>query len=346
MRFSVILASLTMFVLLVYGAISNGQKKDNTSDNQPIVVEASKVQKSNIPQEVISLGSLKASKMVTISSEVDGRISKIYFANGDKVGANMPIIQLDDRRAQADYHAAVTALQLSRNKLNRAKLLLNEAISQQEYEQLKANVDSKESDLKIAQATLNQKQIKAPFAGILGAFQVQEGDYIKPGDALITLVKTQELEADYNIPEKNLPQLKKGQLIKLVVSAYPNKTFYGTVNFISPTVSDTTRMVSLHAAVDNKDNLLSPGMFIQVTQQVGISKNVIVVPESAVSADVKGYYVFKIINDQVSQTYITIGNRVGDLVQVIKGLNVGDSIVTAGQQKLQDGSYIKIKNGK
>jgi membrane fusion protein (multidrug efflux system) len=281
---------------------------------------------------------------VNVSSEVDGRVGKIYFSSGDKFGNNMPIIQLDDSQAQADYDAAVTALKLSRSKLNRAKLLLNEAISQQEYEQLKADVDSKESDLKIAQATLNQKQIKAPFAGVLGAFQVQQGDYIKPGDPLVTLVNTEELEADYNIPEQYLPQLKTGQLIRLVVSAYPNKTFYGTVNFISPTVSDTTRMVALHATVDNKHNLLSPGMFIQVTQKIDEKQNVIAVPESAVLADVKGYYVFKVIKNQAAQTYITIGDRVGGIVEVKKGLQVGDSVVTAGQQKLQDGSRIEIKS--
>jgi membrane fusion protein (multidrug efflux system) len=229
-------------------------------------------------------------------------------------------------------------------KLNRAKLLLNEAISQLEYEQLQADVDSKESDLKIAQAALNQKQIKAPFAGVLGNFKLQQGDYIKAGDPIVTLVNTEELEADYSISEQYLPQLKTGQLIQLTVSAYSNKIFYGTVNFISPTVSDTTRMVSLHATVNNKDNLLSPGMFIQVTQQIDLKRNVTVVPESAVLADVKGYYVFKVIKNQVSQTYISIGDRVKGLVEVKQGLQVGDSVVIAGQQKLQDGSQIRIQS--
>jgi membrane fusion protein (multidrug efflux system) len=223
--------------------------------------------------------------------------------------------------------------------------LLNEAISQQEYEQLKADMESKESDVKMAQAALNQKQIKAPFSGILGAFTVQEGDYIKAGQALVTLVNTQELEADYTIPQKYVPQLKEGQLIQLTVSAYTDKTFYGTVNFISPTVDSTTRAVVLHATVDNKNGLLSPGMFIQVTQQIGISHDVMVVPEAAVLADVKGYYVFKVVKNQALQTYIDMGDRVEGVVEVLKGLKVGDVVVTAGQQKLQDGSAIKIKTG-
>ena len=343
-RISILSISVMALMIILFNPVIRAAEKSRTQNEQSAVtVEAAKVKKMDIPQEVASLGGLTASQTVMVSSEVDGRIAKIYFSSGDKVGNNMPIIQLDNAKAKADYDAAVVALKVSRNKLNRAKLLLNEAISQQDYEQLKADVDSKESDLKIAQTVLNQKQIKAPFAGILGAFKVQKGDYIKPGDPLVTLVNTQALEADFSIPEKYLPKLKVGQLIELVVGAYQNKVFYGTVNFISPTVDSTTRAVALHAAVDNKDGLLSPGMFIQVTQQVGISRNVLVVPNVSVSADVKGYYVFKVVNNQVLKTYIEIGDRVKGVVEVIKGLKLNDVVVTAGQQKLQDGSHISIK---
>src|SRR3989339_692852 len=313
------------------------------SDAMPIIVETTKVKTQDIPQEVNSLGSLTAAQIVTISSEVAGRIDKIYFKNGDQVGNNMPIIQLDNSKAAADDEAAVTALQLSRSKLNRAKPLLNQAISAQDFETLKADVESKEAALKTAQAALNQKEIDAPFAGVLGAFNVQEGDYVNAGDPLVTLVNTQELQAVYHISEQYLPTLAEGQLAKIIVNAYPNKTFYGTVDFISPTVDPTTRSIEVHALVDNKQGLLSPGMFIHITQEIGAAKNALVLPESAITADVKGYYVFKVIGNKVLQTYVNIGARSNGLVQILQGLKNGDEIVTAGQQKLEDGRFITVQ---
>ncbi|WP_423062556.1 efflux RND transporter periplasmic adaptor subunit [Candidiatus Paracoxiella cheracis] len=333
--------SISLFFLLA-SCLAHAAKKADVVDDA-IIVNVAKVATANIPKTVNALGSLSAVQVVTVSSESDGRVSQIHFKNGQEVGKGMPIVQLDNEQAQADYQSAMTALNLSRLKYQRSKLVPT-AISQQELADLKANVDSEEAAVKSKQASLNQKQIIAPFSGVLGAFQVQVGDYVKAGDPIVTLVNTKQLRADYQLPESELPELKQGQLVKVATSAYPDKSFYGTVSFISPTVSKDTRSIAIQAVIPNDKGLLSPGMFVHVSQQVSVSKNAPVVPAEAVMADVKGYYVYKVVGNKVAQTYIQVGARIDEQEQVLKGLTVGDVVVTAGQQKLQDGSVIKVSN--
>ncbi|AML49109.1 efflux transporter periplasmic adaptor subunit [Coxiella burnetii] len=310
---------------------------------QPVSVDVAKVKTADIPNTVNALGSLSAVKVVTISAESDGRIAEIHFKSGQEVDTGMPIVQLDNAQAQADYQSAVTAMKLARTKYERSKLLLNQAISQQELAALKADMESKEASVQSKLAALNEKVVNAPFSGVLGAFQVQVGDYVKAGDPLVTLVNTSQLRADFQVPENFLPELKQGQLVTITTGTCPQKTFYGTVSFISPMVSSDTRSISIQALVPNDKELLSPGMFVHVSQQISVAKNAPVIPEEAIQADVKGYYVYKVVGDKVGQTYIKVGTRVDNQAQVLSGLNIGDTIVVAGQQKLDDGSVIKVQ---
>ena len=338
-----IVASLLVLSLSLFFCIPFAMAKSKKNQfNQPIVVEVAHVVAGDIPKSIEALGTLSAVQNVTISSEISGRISEINFKNGETVAKGMPIVQLNNQQAQADYQTAVTGYQLALQKYNRSKNLVNEAISRQDFAIIQAGVATAESDVQSKLADLNAKRITAPFSGVLGAFQVQTGDYVKDGDPLVTLVNTTQLRADYNIPEQNLAELKAGQLVTIKTSAYPNQVFYGTVSFISPIVSPDSRMVAVQALIDNSKGPLLPGMFVRLSEQLGLIKNAVIIPASAISADIKGYYVFKVEGTKVAQTYITTGMQVGAKTQVLNGLQVGDTIVIAGQQKLQDGSMITV----
>ena len=322
-------------------------KKEHSIKNiidTPTVVNVQKIGTSTIPKSVPALGSLSAVQSVSISAEVDGHVDKIYFKNGQEVGNGMPIAQLNNVQAQADYQSAVTALDLARQKYNRSKTLLNTAISAQDLAQLKANVATQQAAVQSAQALLQQKQIVAPFSGVLGEFKVNVGDYVSAGTPIVNLVNTSQLRVNFNLAENVKPQLQQGQLVKVVSSAYPNTIFYGTVSFISPTIDQNTRTIAVQALVPNPKNLLSPGMFVRVSEQIAQLKNVVVVPEQAIEADLKGYYVFCVFqNNKVAQTYIDLGARDNGMVQVLSGLHADDVVVTAGQQKLQDGNIVQIQ---
>lgn len=345
MRLTKIFA-LSLSVLLMLFASSHvlADKKSSTqpsaSDAQPVGV--AKVTTSDVPKMVDALGTLVAIKKVTVSSEVSGRVASINFKDGQQVGKGMPIVQLDNQQAKAQYQSAVTEYQLAQQKYDRSKSLVNVAISKQDLEILKADVATKKASVQSKLADLNEKEVVAPFSGTLGAFKFEVGDYINAGDALVTLVNTSQLKIEYDLTEKLLPELKIGQLVRVSTSAYPNQFFYGTVSFISPTVSSSSRMVALQALVGNKSGKLSPGMFVRIGQQVGTIKHAMVVPAAAINADIKGYYVYRIVDNRAQQVYVKIGLRMGANTQVLSGLKPNDTVVVAGQQKIDDGSVVKV----
>ena len=315
---------------------------DSNTAVVPLAVSVGQVSTMDVPQTINALGTLSAAQQATISSVVSGRVLKIYFKNGQEVTQGMPIIQLDNRSDLAQYQSSVAALDLSRDKYRRAQLLINQAISQQDLETLKATVDTDEANVKSNLAALNQKQIMAPFSGVLGAFNVNEGDYVSAGDSLVDLVNSQQLRVDYYVPQDKAPLLKQGQTVSITVDAYPGQTFYGTVTFVAPTINSASRMIAVEALIPNPKGLLSPGMFVHVAQQISVNKNAIVIPQQATMADITGYYVFTVNGSKVAKTYITVGEHVGNQIEVLKGLSQGQTIVTAGTQKLSDGSLIQI----
>jgi membrane fusion protein (multidrug efflux system) len=324
-------------------AADSSKKKEAAQVAQPaIVVNVTKVTSGTIPKKIEALGGLTAVEKVTISAETAGRVETINFKDGQQVAKGMPIVQLDNQQAEADYQSAVTAYHLASQKYERSKSLVDEAISKQDLAVLKAGVATRQATVQSKLADLNEKQVVAPFSGTLGSFAVQAGDYVNAGDALVTLVNSALLRADYNIAEDVLPELKIGQLVSVTTSAYPNKIFYGTVTFISPTVSQDSRMVAVQAQINNKDGSLAPGMFVHISQQTGEIKDAILVPSAAVSADIKGYFVFQVEGNKAVKAYVTTGMHTGGNIQITKGLKVGDTIVVAGQQKLEDGSIVTI----
>ena len=347
-RWKLTVLSVTLIlclVPLVWGLSSKRATEEEnnfTSKTAPIVITAAVVKEKSMPITVEALGSLSAVQIVKISSVVDGRISKIYFKDGQKIEEGNTIVQLDNTKAKADYESSITSFNLAAVKYKRFKQLLYTAVSRQELDQLKASLATQEASAKSKLAELNQKQIDASFTGVLGAFKVHEGDYIKAGEPLVTLVNTSKLRVNYNLPEDILPKLKLEQTVKVTVNAYPDKVFYGSVNFISPTVDQSTRMVAVQALIPNPKNLLSSGMFVHVSHKIGTKEGALVIPEQAVTTDVKGYFTYKIIGNKVAQTYIKTGSRVKGTVQIVKGLAAGDKVATARLSKLEDGSIIEI----
>ncbi len=203
-------------------------------------------------------------------------------------------------------------------------------------------VDKFKASKSAAFASLQQMKVTAPFSGTLGAFKVNVGDYVSQGATLVKLINNKQLRVDFRVPEIYKPQLQTGQMVKVTSAAYPKKTFIATVNYVSPTVQTDTRTVSLQALLPNSKDLLSPGMFVKTLLKVGVLKNVMVVPDQAISADIKGYYVYKVVGAKVKKVYVEVGQRTADYAQIKSGLKKGEQVVTAGQQKLEDGSQISV----
>ena len=311
----------------------------------PTVVDTTYVKTMNIPHEIHALGSLSPINQATVSSDTDGRIVQILYQNGQVVVKGMPVVQLDARQANSFYKQSVTTYQLSRIKYKNGKALENEAVSTQELLTLKANMDNKFALMQSAQVALNELTISAPIDGQLGSFQVNTGDYVKAGKALVRLTDIRHLRVQFQVPETDLPRLKLGQLVTVTSDVYPKKSFFGTVTYISPTINPATRSITLQATIDNTGKTLRPGLFVSIAEKIGVLKNATVVPSQAILADIQGYYVYAVKGDRVARKAITQGERYHGKVVVIKGLSPGDVVVLSGQSKLHDAAFISVRNG-
>ena len=344
-----VLAVLTLLLLSLGFALTiSHHHTSHVTEPHRFNVEVATAHKMTIPQVVLSVGGLVAMQQVTISSELDGRVTKVFFKDGDFVSQGMPIVQLDDSQAKADVAQAQAALNLSKTTYARYLAANKEgAFSQQDIDKARADVESKQAVLESAQATLKEKEIRAPFSGTLGAFNIQAGDYVTAGQALVSLVDKRRLKVKYTVAESVLPKMHLGQAVQIAVDGLPKQQFKGVVSFLSPAINKATRSVGVQATIDNKQGRLTPGMFAHVRQIVATNPNAIVVPEQAVITSLQGHTVFRVGHDDtVMRVKITLNDRYQGFAAISSGINLGDTVVIAGQQKLQDGSKVHIINSK
>lgn len=324
-------------------ATNHAEKADSQKAIIRTNVQVAMVTQMGIPTTVFSVGRLVAIKSAQLSSEVDGRISTIFFQNGDYVHKGQPIIQLDDAKAKADLYSAQAAYRLSQTTYARYQALIKEGgVSQQTLDQQKSALESNEAAVKMRMASLQQKTITAPFSGVLSVFNVTSGAYVSSGQALVKLVDKQKLRVQYTIPQKYLALLKLGQVVSVKSNSYPTKTFSGEVSYIAPSVNEDTGSVTIQATIENHKNLLSPGMFVTINQIVQEDPDALVIPEQSIVASLQGHHVFVVKNGIARAIKIKIGERRNGFAQVKKGLKLGEKIVIAGQQKIHDGSLVKI----
>lgn len=334
---------ITAAISLPWAYAAKDKQAQVAAKNVPVNVEVADVTHMNMPQHVFSVGSLVALQSVTISSEVDGRVKRIFFEDGQFVKKGSAVLQLDSDQAKADLVSAKTELTLSKATYQRYLSLFKEGgVSRQDLDQKRSDMESKSAAVKSAIATLQKKTLVAPFSGRLGAFAVTEGNYIKAGDQLVKLVNKRVLKVVYTLPENNVPNLVIGQPAQVTVGSFPGRVFDGAVSFIAPSVDVDTRTVSVQATIPNPDEKLSPGMFVHVSQIVSEAKNALVIPEEAIIAGLQGDTVYKVVDGKAIAVKIVVGPRRNGFAQIKSGLQQNDQVVIAGQQKLHDGSAVAI----
>ena len=305
-------------------------------------VATAKVQQMPNPTVLTSFGNLVAINAVTIASEVSGKVEKIFFKDGQSVKKGVPILQIDNTQAEADLASAKADLDLSERNYQRYQALskLGGATSQQ-LDKAKADMNAKKTAVQNKILLLQKYTIVAPFDGTLGSFAINPGDYVAPGDKLVTIVNNHPLKVKYSLPQNDLTLLKLGQTVVVSVGALPHKTFIGTVTYIAPSIDANTGTVAVQGTLPNKQRLLSPGMFANVKQFAG-GKLALFVPEESVMASLQGPFVFKLVNNRAIKAPVTVGNHLHGYVNIIKGLTLKDSVIIQGQQKLTNNQLVNI----
>jgi membrane fusion protein, multidrug efflux system len=334
----------------------------------PSTVSEVRVGSERWQPQLDAIGNVRAVQGVMVNNEVSGQVNAINFESGDRVNKNQALVQLDTTVDEADLAGLLASLKLAEIKLERnTKLLRDRAVSQGDFDETSAEVSRSRAAVAAKRALIEKKTIRAPFDGVLGIRQVDLGQYLSEGSAIVALEALDPVFVDYRLPERHLAKLAVGQPVQVRVAAYPERVFTGRVQAISPAVDQGTRNVQLRAELPNRDDLLRPGMFAKIATLMPQRDEVLTLPRRAVAFNTYGDSVF-VIEEQpaaaadgeppaeasdgdgdgdgtklvVNRRQITTGDVRGDLVEVRAGLAEGDRVVLAGHQKLRNGVEVQI----
>nr|WP_246472570.1 efflux RND transporter periplasmic adaptor subunit [Azospirillum tabaci] len=316
----------------------------------PTPVSVAQATAQSVPKYTTAIGTLTASRQVTVAPEVVGRVTQIFFESGARVKAGEPLVQLNDATEQADLLAFRAQAKLAENNLQRARnLLRNQAGPQVTVDQNQAQLDEANANIKKTEALIAQKLIRAPFDGELGIRQVNVGEYVSAGGPVVTLTDLANLFVDFTLPEQALSQIRVGQPVLISADAAPGASFDAVISTIEPQVSPDTRAIKVRATLQNPERKLLPGMFANIRVVQPPAANRIVVPETAVDYTVYGDSVFVVAAQKdaegkeghvANRVPVKTGDRFDGKVEILDGVKPGDRVVSSGQLKLNNGAAV------
>jgi membrane fusion protein (multidrug efflux system) len=309
------------------------------SDTQVVLFE---VKQSEIIESLEALGSARAAESVILTVSVTEKVSEIIFKQGQFVEKGQLLLTLANNEELAQFNVAKIELAEQKREYERIESLVKQkSVSKSELDRLQFSIDTAHARIAQAEATLRDREIKAPFDGLLGLRNVSVGALLTPGDQITTLDSVANLEMDFDLAEIYLPRIKVGQAINALSIAYPEIIFKGEIVTLDSRVNPDTRSIKVRANIQNKEALLRPGMLLtlDLIDQQRVTK---MLPEESVFMRANKHLVYKVSPEMiVNEQTIEIGIRQNGQVEVLNGLEVGDKIVLQGLLKVKTGSKVK-----
>jgi len=249
----------------------------------PSVVSTAKAAFQDWQPSLNAVGTLRAVRGADLALDIAGLVTQVNLKSGDEVKAGQLLLQLRDSEDVAQLHQLEASAALAGVTFDRAKQQLAvQAISKADYDAAAADLKAKQAAVQQQQVNVSKKQLRAPFSGRAGIITVNPGAYLNSGTTIVTLQQLDPIFIDFHLPQRNLAELKVGQKITLKLDAFKGKTFEGTLSAISPKVDNDTRNVQVEATVPNSDKILTPGMFADVSVDVGSEERHLTLPQTAV----------------------------------------------------------------
>jgi len=321
----------------------------------PATVTALKAEFELWQPQIGAVGNLRAVRGVDVSSEISGLVRAMRFKSGDRVKAGQLLVQLNAESDIAQLHSLEAAAELAHTTYKRDKAEFDaQAISKAALDAAQADFKSKQAQVAQQRAIVDKKAIRAPFSGRLGISTINLGQYVNPGDKIVTLQSLDPIYADFYVPQQQLARIALGQSVVVATDTYPGRKFAGKITAINPKVETDTRNVLVEATIANHKHELLSGMYASIEVEAGVEQRFLTLPQTAVTFNPYGDTVFIITQNgkgadgkpslTTKQTFITVGKTRGDQVAILDGIKEGDLVVTSGQIKLRNGSQVIINN--
>jgi len=310
--------------------------------------------------ELPAIGTVEAQRGVTLAPQVAGRIDSIQFESGAWVKAGETILKLDDSTERAQLQAAVADQRLKELNLIRARELAERGnMAQANLDTAVAQRDQSGAQVELIRAQINQKTIVAPFAGRLGIRQVNLGQYLAAGAAIVTLQSVDPIFVNFSLPEREIPRLKVGQDVSVTIEGVKGRVFNGKITSLDAKVDEATRNLLIQATLENKDGALVPGVFARLTVQLSEERAVITVPETSVTYSLYGDSVYVVVERKDKdgkvvtgadgkpqltheRRFVRVAERRNGQAGIVEGVKEGERIVTSGQTRLFPGSGVVL----
>lgn len=350
MRMMLIAVGILFGLIVIYKIFTALMLKHYlASQSKAVTVSTMQVKYAPWQPRLTASGSLRAIYGVDVTTELGGMVRNIYFVPGSFVASGTLLVQLNIDDDVAQLHSLEANAELAKITYERDKAQFKaQAISKQTLDTDAANLKSLKSQVEQQMAVIAKKTIRAPFAGRLGINKVNPGQYVNPGNKVVSLQTQDPIYADFYMPQTYLAQLKVGQFVTLSSDSFPDKKYFGKITTIDSAFDVNNRNVEVEATISNPKFELTPGMFVSVEVKTGAPKKYLTVPQTAVSFNAYGDIVYVVKqtgkNKTVTQRFVKTGETRGDQVTILQGLSEGDTIVTSGQLKLKNGSQIVVNN--
>lgn len=357
-----------IFGFKFFGLYMMNQAMDNMS-LPPATVTASRVQQQRWQTRLNAVGSLRAVNGVNVTTQAQGKVKAIYFESGQSVEQGALLMELVAEPETAQIEVLEAERRLAEREFKRISALYKKGVATlRELDQAQSNIDQVLANLLVQRATIQERTITAPFSGRLGIRQVDLGQNVAPGDAVVSLQQLHPIFVDFSLSEQDFSRVDEGQDIELTAPAVPEVTFHGQITAIDPAIDPRNRTFLLQATLDNPVGRLRPGMFADVAVKVEKFRSVLVVPRTAISYAPYGNAVFIIRKQQgkakeetpprqmrgrppVPQTdlvavkrFVKTGEVRGDMIEIIEGVQAGEQVATSGLLKLRNEGGVIINN--
>jgi membrane fusion protein (multidrug efflux system) len=361
-RMFIMLGLVLLLVLVLAGGFFLHIKKLIASQPKPgpQTITAMKVESLEWQPQLDAVGSIAPVRGVDVTTEIAGLVRDVYFKSGQEVKKGQLLVQLNDDSDVAQLHSLQANADLAATVLKRDKAQFDaQAISQAQVDSDEADLRSKRALVEQQKATIAKKAIRAPFAGQVGITTVNPGQYLNPGDKVVSLEQIDPIYVDFFVPQKQSANVSLKQKVTAVSDAFADISFQGLVTALNPKVDTATRNVQLEATLPNPKHQLLPGMFANVKVDMGDKKHYLTLPQTAITYNPYGSTVFIVKADDkkdapkddkgnvqqvVQQVFVTTGLTRGDQVAILTGLEAGQTVVTSGQLKLKNGTPVVIDN--
>jgi len=291
---------------------------------------------------VSTSGTIKANEEVELRSEISGKINRIYFHEGSRVKRGDLLLSINDADLQAQLQRAESQKKLAEDQELRLRQQLEiEAVSQDAYDAALARLNTTIADLQLIRAQIEKSRVISPFDGVIGLRYVSEGSYISPNSQIAYLLDADPVKIDFGIPEKYASLAEVGQTVTFRIQG-SSEIFTGKVYAMEPAIDENTRSLNVRAVYPNSDGRIKPGSFADIQITLKSIDNAIMIPNQALVPDIIQQRVFLVKDGKSMPVPIEIGLRTSDKLQVIRGLQTGDTVITTGLLQIRPGGPVRI----